>query len=260
MDSGFDEDPSRYLDYLEGPDGRLRVEVALAHLHEEVLDRRSEPGQALDLGGGAGHLALRLAECGWAVTVADRSPRMLERARLDAGRRHLGHLVACCRVDADEPWPPGLRDARFDLVTCHHVLEYLDTPGSALFQARRLLRPDGRLSVVVRNRAGEVLRAAIVGGDLASAQDLLTATHVRERLYGLELRLFDPGSLARLLRDAGFVPVAERGIRVVADYLPGVCRTGEDWFARACEVERRLDARPEFAAVARYLHVIAKPG
>ena len=60
-----------------------------------------------------------------------------------------------------------------------------------------------------------------------------------------------------LLDAASLTLVAERGIRVVADYLPAnVSRTAE--YARILELESKLGSRPEYAAVARYTHCLAR--
>ena len=50
------------------------------------------------------------------------------------------------------------------------------------------------LSVLVRNRAGEVLKAALLAGDLTAAENHLTAEWGRESLYGGKVRLFTPDS------------------------------------------------------------------
>ena len=64
-----------------------------------------------------------------------------------------------------------LPDLSFDVVLCHNLLEYLDDPDSVLRAAARALRDDSAiLSIVVRNQAGEVLKAAIQAGDLAAAE------------------------------------------------------------------------------------------
>ena len=54
-----------------------------------------------------------------------------------------------------------------------------------------------------------------------------------------------------MLKAASLTLIVERGVRVVADYLPpAVSRDAE--YQRIFELERKLGMRPEFAAVARY--------
>jgi hypothetical protein len=60
-----------------------------------------------------------------------------------------------------------------------------------------------------------------------------------------------------MLKAESWTLIAERGIRVLADYLPSrVSRDSE--YARILELERKLGSRPKFAAVARYMHCVAR--
>src|SRR5205814_5922521 len=62
------------------------------------------------------------------------------------------------------------------VILCYNVLEYVDDPNTVLRGAARLLRTSSAIiSVLVRNQAGEVLKAALQSGDLAAAEHNLTA-------------------------------------------------------------------------------------
>ena len=71
------------------------------------------------------------------------------------------------------------------------------------------------------------------------------------------MRLFTPDSLRAMLEAASLGVIAERGVRVLADYLPPrISRSAE--YERIFELERKLGSRPEFAAVARYTQCLAR--
>ena len=73
------------------------------------------------------------------------------------------------------------------------------------------------------------------------------------------MRLFTRDSLRLLLAGASFEVVAERGVRVISDYLPTtISRNGN--YERIFELERKVGRRPEFAAMARYTHCLAQIG
>jgi ubiquinone/menaquinone biosynthesis C-methylase UbiE len=148
--------------------------------------------------------------------------------------------------------------ASFDVILCHNVLEYLDDPIAVLRGAARALRDSSSiLSILVRNRAGEVFKAAIQSGDLAAAEDNLTAEWGQESLYGGQVRLFTSESLQAMLKAASLAVVAERGVRILADYLPSrISRSAE--YQRILELERKLSSRAEYAAVARYTQCFAR--
>jgi S-adenosylmethionine-dependent methyltransferase len=145
----------------------------------------------------------------------------------------------------------------FDVILCHNILEYVDDPSVVLRSAVRVLRdPSGMISILVRNRAGEALKAAIQDGDLAAIDHSLTAEWGHESLYGGRVRLFAAESLQAMLAAVSLAVAAERGIRVVSDYLPPrVLHTAD--YERIFELERKLGRRPELAAVARYTHCLA---
>lgn len=151
---------------------------------------------------------------------------------------------------------PGRVMRSFDLILCHNVLEHVDDPGAVLSGAARTLRdPSGIISILVRNQAGEVLKAAIQDGDLVATEHNLTAEWGHESLYGGRVRLFTAQSLRAMLVGASLAVTVERGVRVMSDYLPPrVSRNDE--YQRILELERKLDSRPEFAAVARYTHCL----
>jgi hypothetical protein len=108
----------------------------------------------------------------------------------------------------------------------------------------------------VRNQAGEVVKTAILDGDLAAAENNLTAEWGHESLYGGKVRLFSAGGQQAMLLESSLAVRAERGVRVISDYLPPrVYRTDE--YKRILELERKLGRRPEFAAIARYTHCLA---
>ena len=145
----------------------------------------------------------------------------------------------------------------FDVILCHNILEYVDDPRAVLRIAARALRgPSSIISVLVRNQAGEVLKAAIKDGDLAAAENNLTAEWGHESLYGGRVRLFTAESLQAMLLESSLAVTAERGVRVISDYMPPrVSRNDE--YERIYELERNLGKRPEFGAVARYTHFLA---
>jgi hypothetical protein len=110
---------------------------------------------------------------------------------------------------------------------------------------------------LIRNQAGEVLKSAIKDGDLAAAQHSLTAEWAHESLYGGPVRLFTPESLQATLTAASLAVVAERGIRVISDYLPPKAQDDAE-YAQILDLEKELGRRPEFARVARYTHCVAR--
>jgi S-adenosylmethionine-dependent methyltransferase len=254
---GFQSDANKYAVYLETPEGRLRSDLAFANLHDFLPLQTNPSFCALDIGCGTGVTAVRLARLGIHVTLLDSSRAMLEIAKRTAQEAGVTDKVVLQHGDAN--LLANLFHTRlFDVILCHNVLEYLDEPSTVLRGAARALRDSSAiLSVLVRNQAGEVFKAAIQAGDLAIAENNLTAEWAQESLYGGRVRLFPSNSLQAMLKAASLAVIAERGVRVLADYLPPRVSRSAD-YEPIFELERKLGNRPEYAAVARYTHCLAR--
>lgn len=254
----FQREADKYAAYLETPEGRLRLDLPFANLQEFLpLPQDKCPLRALDLGCGTGANGLRLVRLGFHVTLMDSSPAMLDIAERAAEQAGISSTIELKCGDVDNV--ASLFDAAsFDVILCHNILEFTDDPGTVLRSAARALRNSSAImSVLVRNGAGEVLKAAILAGDLDAAQQNLTAQWGNEKLYGGTLRLFTPGTMQPMLKEASLAPIAERGVRVVSDYLsPRVSVSAE--YERVFALERILGNRSDFSAVARYTHYLAR--
>jgi SAM-dependent methyltransferase len=200
---------------------------------------------------------LRLARLGFQVTLLDSSPAMLDIAKRAAQEAQIAEKIEAKHGDADQ-LVNLFQVGTFDVILCHNVLEFVENPGAVLHAAQRALRnASAMLSVLVRNRAGEVLKSAIVSGDLAAVDHNLTDEWGSEALYGGKVRLFTPDTTRAMLKEASLEVVAERGVRVLSDYLsPRVSLSAE--YERIFALERKLGRRPDFAAVARYTHYLAR--
>jgi S-adenosylmethionine-dependent methyltransferase len=256
----FQSGANKYAAYLETPEGRLRSDLAFANLHDFLPLQAKEPLFALDLGGGTGAAAVRLARLGMHVTVLDCSPAMLDIAQRAAQEAGVAEKIALKHGEAAQL--ASLFPARsFDVILCHNILEYVDDPGAVLRDAARALRGSSAIvSVLVRTQAGEVLKAAIRAGDLDGAENGLMAEWGEESLYRGRVRLFGNDYMQSMLKAASLTLIVERGVRVVADYLPPAVSRGAE-YQRILELERKLGMRPEFAAVARYRQCLARrPG
>ena len=202
IDEPFQSEADKYAAYLETPEGRLRLDLPFANLRE-FLSSPAATGssRALDLGCGTGANGLRLARLGYDVMLMDSSVAMLEIAKRAAKEAGLLEKIETKQGDANLADP--FDEAAFDVILCHNILEFVEDPVAVLRSAARALRTSsGILSVLVRNRAGEVLKAAILSGDVDAAACGLTAEWGNEALYGGKVRLFTPEATRSMLRAA----------------------------------------------------------
>ena len=216
-----------YGDDAERRRGAPSTQVSNA-LDEVLAVRAAQVGRAalevVDVGAGTGGFAVRLAKLGHHVTVVDPSPDALAAARWRAAE--LGVTLTAVQGEAIEI--AGLvGDGAADLVVCHNVLEYVDSPAAAMAAIARVLRPGGTVSVLAANMVAAVLQRALAGR-YEEARRLLTSNASdpvapATAAQGLtEHRRFTLAELTALIEGAGLRAGDAQGVRVFAGLLPGV--------------------------------------
>jgi SAM-dependent methyltransferase len=213
------------------------------------------PLDVLDLGGGTGGDAVRLARLGHRVTVVDPSPDAL--ASLDRRAGEAGTTVTGILGDTDD-LVEHVDAASFDLVVCHGVLEHVDDPGQALAATAKVLRDGGFVSIVVAGRlAGVVARA--LAGDFAGAETLFSARAETWDVRADGPRRFVVAEIDALLAAHGFTPVQTNALRVFADLVPSALVDIEPGARDALfALERLVRTSPDMAALSAGLQSVAR--
>lgn len=96
----------------------------------------------VDVGGGTGTLAIALAARGAAVTVIDGDARILRRAKAKPGAQAATFI---CALAGELPLATASADRVVMSLLLHHLTP--DQKDRALAEARRVLRPGGRLHI-----------------------------------------------------------------------------------------------------------------
>ena len=194
----------------------VRFSLVWDVLREVVSARVAETGrQALDIvdvGGGTGGRAVPVAARGHNVTVVDPSPDALaaaQRRAAEAGAR----LTAVQGEAASLDSVAGPKAA--DLVICHNVLEYVDSPADAMTAIAAVLRPSATVSVLAANAVAAVLHRALAGRFTEARQLLET-----EGATGIPRRFTLP-ALTALVEGAGLHAGQAHGLRIFSGLVPG---------------------------------------
>jgi len=261
-------------DYYERAPEESRLQQGPFQLEElrtrELIRRHAPapPATVLDVGGAAGAYALWLALLGYDVHLIDPVARLVD----EAARRSATATrpLASCRVgDARRL---DLPDASADLVLMlgplYHLTERADRV-RALAEARRVLRPGGRVLAAAISRAASALDgllrglfadprfAAIVRADLRDGQHRNPTDRID---YFTTAYFHRPDELHEELADAGLASLGVFGIEGPGWLLPDIDQRLADESRRGdlMHVARLLEAEP--AVIGASAHLMAVGG
>jgi S-adenosylmethionine-dependent methyltransferase len=231
----------------------------------------------LDVGGGTGGFAVPLAGLGHHVTVMDPSPDSLAAAERRAAEINVPLSVIQGDV-TDLAMVAG--EASVDLVLCHSVLEYVDSPADALASIAQVLRPAGAVSVLAASPVAAVIHRALAGrfdearrllaeidGGPGAAAGPAGAGAARAGVGGAGISRTSPGTVrprrftlaaaVGLIEGAGLRAGPAHGVRVFADLVPGMFADADPGAADALlALEQAASAHPAFHDVATQFHIV----
>ncbi len=213
----------------------------------------------VDAGGGTGGFAVPVAGLGHHVTVIDPSPDSLAAAQRRAAEMDVP-LRAVQGDAADLVSVAGPESA--DLVLCHSVLEYVDSPAAAMAAIAAVLRPGGVVSVLAASAVAAVIHRALAGR-FDEARRLLAGISAEPpgpaASPGADVpsRRFTLAGVVGLIEDAGLRPGTAHGVRVFADLVPAVLADADPGAAEALlALEQAASAHPAFHDFATQFHVL----
>jgi S-adenosylmethionine-dependent methyltransferase len=240
---GLDTRPGSSRLWRESPSDRLRYLVTEANLL-----RHLDPGpqRVLDVAGGSGLDAVRLAARGHEVTVLDPAGAMLRSAKEQAEAVDVAdrlHVVQASAEDAPELFGAD----EFDVVLCHNLLQYVEDTRELLAAITEPLRQGGVLSVLAPNADADPLRSAIRDLDPEQA------------LFDLDLGACTATTIIGNLAELGFGLVVRYGVRCVSDYIGNdEIKRDPEFLAQLERLELALADRMPYLLTARYFHLIAR--
>lgn len=121
------------------------------HVHEEEVEKAMQAiagsgdyRTLVDLGTGTGRILSLFAPRATQAIGIDASREMVAIARANLERNQLRHA----QIRQSDIYALPFSNATADFVTIHQVLHFLEEPGRAIIEARRILTSDGRLLIV----------------------------------------------------------------------------------------------------------------
>ena len=154
----------QYKQMLEQPWGKIQYEITFAQL-EHIKERK-----ILDFGSGFGLVSQFLAKNNEVVAIEPQQ-EMLFAYSNNSYEKILGSLEQVKKFESET----------FDIVLCHNVLEYIDEDCRVnyLSELKRVLKRDGKLSIIKHNQVGKIMQAVVFSNDVDQALDLLNGNEFK---------------------------------------------------------------------------------
>lgn len=249
--TGFDTQLDHLQQWRQSPLERLRHRLTEANLARHW---GTTPSRVLDVAGGNGLAAVRLATAGHEVTVLDPAGAVLSAAIQVAEAHGVADRLHVVQAGAQDA--PEVFDGHdFDLVLCHNLLHYGESPEERMLVLNAVITP---------LRAGGLLSVLGPNDDFTPVQAV-----VRDRAPALALtELAGPasewstpctvGEVVASLAELGMSEIVRYGVRCVTDLLPPDEADDPAFLADLERLELALSDRMPHLLTARYYHLIAR--
>ena len=237
--------------------GYVRLGVLWEDLCEAVPAIQTGKLRVLDVGGGMGQVATRLAGLGHSVVLADPSQDMLDKAREAIQRDSLEGSVATVRSSVQNLAQHV--SGSFDLVMCHAVLEWVASPDEFIRDLSAFVGPGSQLSLMFYNQNAAVLKT-VLRGDFETFPDVETVrkaelspptndeTSALSGARGLTIP-----SVTQLLNKRGLAVTSKAGIRIFHDHIPDL---KQDRLTALLALEKNYRKVEPFASLAQHVHLV----
>ena len=211
-------DIQQYKQMLEQPWGKIQYEITfaqLAHLKNKKI---------LDFGSGIGIVSKFLAENNEVIAIEP------EKELLFAYSNHtyekiLGSLEQVEKFESES----------FDIVLCHNVLEYIEEINREkyLSEFKRVLKRDGKLSIIKHNQVGKIMQAVVFSNDIDQALDLLKGNEFKSVSFNSGTTY----TIDELLEMSKMKLEKYQAIRTFYSLQMNEVKTKDNWLEKMTEME-----------------------
>lgn len=198
----------------------------------------------LDFGSGIGVTANYLAEHN-DVTAIEPDEESIEMRWADNQYTQItGSTDELCKFD----------DETFDMIICHNVLEYAKDRENIVKEFARILKPDGKISIVKHNRAGRVMQMVVLLNDFEHAHSLLDGNDGMASKYGT-IHYYEDADIEKWCPK--LVITKTLGMRTFWDMQQNqeIHKDG-DWQDKMVEIEMRVSDMDVYKDIAFFHHLM----
>ena len=211
-------DIQQYKQMLEQPWGKIQYEITfaqLAHLKNKKI---------LDFGSGLGLVSKFLAENNEIIAI-EPEKEMLFAYSNHTYEKILGSIEQVEKFESES----------FDIVLCHNVLEYIEENNREkyLSEFKRVLKRDGKLSIIKHNQVGKIMQAVVFSNDVDQALDLLKGNEFKSVSFSQGTTY----TIDELLEMSKMKLENYQAIRTFYSLQMNEVKTKDKWLEKMTEVE-----------------------
>ena len=211
-------DIKQYKQMLEQPWGKIQYEITFAQL-EHLKNKK-----ILDFGSGFGLVSQFLVKNNEVVAI-EPEKEMLFAYSNHTYEKILGSLEQVEKFEAES----------FDIVLCHNVLEYIEENNREkyLSEFKRVLKRDGKLSIIKHNQVGKIMQAVVFSNDIDQALDLLKGNEFRSVSFNSGTTY----TIDKLLEISKMKLDKYQAIRTFYSLQMNEVKTKDNWLKKMTEME-----------------------
>ena len=211
-------DIQQYKQMLKQPWGKIQYEITFAqlvHLKNKKI---------LDFGSGLGLVSQFLGENNEVVAI-EPEKEMLFAYPNHTYKKILGSLEQVEKFESES----------FDIVLCHNVLEYIEENNreNYLAELKRVLKQDGKLSIIKHNQVGKIMQAVVFSNDVDQALELLKGNEFRSVSFNSGTTY----TIDKLLEMSKMKLVKYQAIRTFYSLQMNEVKTKDNWLKKMTEME-----------------------
>ena len=158
----------------------------------------------LDFGSGTGITADHFAADNQVTAIEPSEDMLAQRINTNVYKQIVGSTEKLKKLPSDS----------FDYILCHNVLEYADDRETIVGEFYRLLKKNGKLSIVKHNRNGRVMQMVVLLNNFDEANNLLDGHNSNAQQFGT-INYYDDCEIAKWCD--GFVIRESYGLRTFWD-------------------------------------------
>lgn len=149
-------------------------------------------------------------------------------------------------------------DNSFDVVICHNVLEYAKERKEILKELCRVLKPNGKLSIIKHNHAGRIMSKAIFENNIDEAMKLLNNGTSCAAYFG-KINYYSINDIRNWIDELDVNIEKTLGIRTFWALHPNnEIRYDPTWQEKMFEIEMKVSDIDDFINISFYNHILLR--